>query len=110
MVNSVECSTYIEQGQKKGDLRSIDSPFRYPRGGEQGEFPWSVPYGIPTDKLARDYLCPDKYNNFLNNFRQKANVSNWPKIQWYGYSSPSALILILITAVLYSAPSRKSTQ
>src|SRR6218665_971259 len=25
MVNSVECSTYIEQGQK-GDFRSIDSP------------------------------------------------------------------------------------
>jgi len=25
MVNSVECSTYIEQGQK-GDFRSMDSP------------------------------------------------------------------------------------
>src|SRR6218665_1262068 len=64
MVNSVECSTYIEQGQKKGDFRSIDSPHRYPRGGEQGEFPWSVPYEIPTDKLARDYLCPD--NEWVN--------------------------------------------
>src|SRR6218665_1056494 len=88
MVDSVECGTYIEQGQE-GDLRFIYCSIDIREEAEKeglGRVALTKSRLINWEKII--YVQVMGWlggNNLLNNFRQKTNVSYWPKIQWYSY-------------------------